>query len=65
MQSSKKPIEEMNGEQLVQSGNRKQSSIVSMAAQSSSRKHVMIEGSPDEAAAKLVEALMKEGVLSK
>ncbi len=65
MQSSKKPIEELNGEQLVKSGTRKQASVVSMAAQSSSRKHVMIEGSPDEAAAKLVEALMKEGVLSK
>ena len=65
MQSSKKPIEELNGEQLVKPGTRTQTSVVSMAAQSSSRKHVMIEGSPDEAAAKLVEALMKEGVLSK
>jgi electron transfer flavoprotein beta subunit len=65
MQSSKKPIEELNGEQLVKPGTRKQASVVSMAAQSSSRKHVMIEGSPDEAAAKLVEALVKEGVLSK
>ena len=63
MQSSKKPIEEMNGDQLVQQGTRKQSSVVSMAAQSSSRRHVMIEGSPDEAAARLVEALVKDGVL--
>ncbi len=63
MQSSKKPIEEMNGDQLVQQGTRKQSSVVSMAAQSSSRRHVMIKGSPDEAAAKLVEALVKDGVL--
>jgi electron transfer flavoprotein beta subunit len=65
MQSSKKPIEELNGEQLVQQGTRKQASVVSMAAQSSSRKHMIIEGSPDEAADKLVKALMKEGVLSK
>jgi electron transfer flavoprotein beta subunit len=65
MQSSKKPIQELDGEQLVQPGARKQASVVSMAAQSSSRKHVMIEGSPDEAAAKLVDALMKEGVLTK
>ncbi len=65
MQSSKKPIEELNGEQLLSPGTRKQTSIVWMAAQSSNRKHVMIEGSPDQAAAKLVEALMKEGVLPK
>jgi electron transfer flavoprotein beta subunit len=65
MQSSKKLVEELNGEQLVQLGTRKQSSVVSMAAHSSTRKHVMIEGSPDQAAANLVEALMKEGVLPK
>jgi electron transfer flavoprotein beta subunit len=65
MQSSKKPVEELNGEQLAPLGTYKQSSVISMAAQTSSRKHVMIEGSPEEAAVKLVEALMKEGVLSK
>jgi electron transfer flavoprotein beta subunit len=65
MQSSKKPVEELNGEQLVQPGDHKQSSVVSMVAQVSSRKHVIIEGSPEEAAAKLVDALSKEGVLSK
>ena len=36
-----------------------------MSAQPSARKHVTIEGSPAEAAAKLVEALTKEGVLAK
>jgi electron transfer flavoprotein beta subunit len=65
MQSSKKPVEELNGEQLVPLGDYRQASVVSMEAQTSSRKHVMIEGNPEEAAAKLVEALMKEGVLSK
>ena len=65
MQSSKKSVEDFNGEQLVQLGTRKQSYVVSMAAQSPSRKHIMIEGTPDQAAAKLVEALSKEGVLLK
>jgi len=65
MQSSKKHVEELNGEQLVQLSTRKQSSVVSMAAQSSTRKHIMIEGGPDQAATILVEALMKEGVLPK
>jgi electron transfer flavoprotein beta subunit len=65
MQASKKPIEELNGEELARSDTHKQSSVVSMAAQSSTRKHVMFEGNPDEAAGKLVEALMKEGVLLK
>ncbi|HEV2227160.1 MAG TPA: electron transfer flavoprotein subunit beta/FixA family protein [Nitrososphaerales archaeon] len=65
MQSSKKQVGELNGEQLVQLGKRRQSTIVSMSAQSSARKHVMIEGSPDQAAAELLEALIKEGVLPK
>jgi electron transfer flavoprotein beta subunit len=63
MQASKKPVEEINGEQLSPAGSYKQVSVVSMSSQPSTRKHVMIDGNPDEAAAKLVEALMKEGVL--
>ena len=65
MQAGKKPLEELNGDQLVPPGTYKQASVASMSAQQSTRKHVMIEGSPDEAAAKLVDALTKEGVLSK
>ncbi len=65
MQAGKKPVEEMDGEELAPPGAYRQASVVSMSAQPSTRKHVMIEGSPDEAAAKLVDALMKEGVLSK
>jgi electron transfer flavoprotein beta subunit len=65
MQASKKPMEELNGDQLVPLGSCKQTTVVSMSAQPSIRKHVMFEGTPDEAAAKLVDALMKEGVLKK
>lgn len=65
MQAGKKPLEELNGDQLQPAGAYRQASVVSMSAQQSARKHVMIEGSPDEAAAKLVDALIREGVLSK
>ena len=65
MQAGKKPLEELSGDQLLPVGEYKQATIVSMSAQQSTRKHVMIEGSPDEAAAKLVDALMKEGVVTK
>lgn len=63
MQASKKPVEEAKAEELSPPGDYKQSVVASMSAQGSTRKHVMIEGSPDEAAAKLLEALTKEGVL--
>ena len=65
MQAGKKPIEELNGDQLSPAGEYKQALTATMSSQQSARKHVMIEGSPDEAAAKLVDALTKEGVLSK
>jgi electron transfer flavoprotein beta subunit len=65
MQASKKPIEELSGDQLSPPSPKGHASVVSMSAQPSSRKHVMIEGTPEEAAAKLVDALMKEGVISK
>jgi electron transfer flavoprotein beta subunit len=63
MQASKKPVEEARGEELVPPGKRGRPRVVSMSVQSSNRKHVMIEGGPDEAAAKLVEVLKKDGVL--
>ncbi len=64
MQASKKPVEELHPEQLVTSGSSPQAAILSMTAQSSNRKRVIIEGTPDEAAEKLLGALEKEGVLS-
>ncbi len=64
MQAGKKPLEELNGDQLLPAGGT-HASVASMVAQQSSRKHVMLDGTPDEAAAKLVEALTKEGVLAK
>ena len=64
MQAGKKPLEELNGEQLLPPGDPR-GEVASMAAQQSSRRHVMLDGTPAEAAAKLVDALTKEGVLSK
>jgi electron transfer flavoprotein beta subunit len=65
MQAGKKPIEEFSGDQLSPPGAYKQASIAAMSAQQTARKHIIIDGSPDEAAGKLVDALTKEGVLSK
>ena len=65
MQAGKKPLEELSGEQLLPSAAQGRASVSSMLAQQSSRKHVMLDGAPDEAAAKLVDALTKEGVLPK
>ena len=62
MQASKKPIEEVMQE-TIPSRAIGRVTLVSMSAQPTSRKHVMIDGSPDEAAAKLLEALKKEGVI--
>lgn len=63
MQASKKPIEEAGGDTVPPAGTRKQVAVASMSSQPSVRKHVIIDGSVEEAAAKLVEALTKEGVL--
>ncbi|MDG6916399.1 MAG: electron transfer flavoprotein subunit beta/FixA family protein [Nitrososphaerota archaeon] len=63
MQASKKPIEELSGEELAPAGSRTWVEVLSMSSQPTARKHVMIDGSPDEAAAKLLDALSKEGVL--
>lgn len=60
-----KPIEELNGDQLFPAGTYQPASVVAMSAQQSSRKHIIIDGNPDESAAKLVDALVKEGVLSR
>jgi electron transfer flavoprotein beta subunit len=65
MQAAKKSVEELDGEELAPPGSQNRISIISMSAQPSSRKRMMIEGSPDEAAEKLVAALEQEGVLSK
>jgi electron transfer flavoprotein beta subunit len=63
MQASKKPVEEMDGAALSPAGSYRGVSVVSMSSQQSTRKRVVIGGSPDEAAAKLLDALAKEGVL--
>jgi electron transfer flavoprotein beta subunit len=65
MQASKKPVEEVKADVLVPSPEKSAASVISMSAQSTSRKHVMIEGSPQEAAAKLVAELEKEGLISR
>jgi len=62
--AGQKPLEELTGEQLLSSRAHEQASVVSMSVQQSSRKHIMIDGTPDESANKLVDALLKEGVLS-
>jgi electron transfer flavoprotein beta subunit len=63
MQASKKPVEELKGGEVAPAGGYKQVSVSSMSSQPAVRKHVVIDGAPDEAAAKLVDALVKEGVL--
>ena len=63
MQSSKKPMSELSRTELSLDDSRKGVAIISMTSQQSNRKHVIIEGTPAEAAAKLVAALKTEGVL--
>lgn len=65
MQASKKPIEELPVDSLSPGGTQGRVSVLSMSAQSTSRKHVIFEGSPELAATELVTALTKEGVLTK
>ncbi len=62
MQASKKPVEEAT---LAQLGASVQPlvKVESMVAQPMNRKRVVIEGTPEECAGKLVDALAKEGVL--
>lgn len=63
MQASKKPVQELGADQLGSPAASPSTTVLSMTAQSSNRKHIVFEGSPDEAAAKLLDALVKEGVL--
>jgi electron transfer flavoprotein beta subunit len=63
MQASKKPVEEI-GESTVPASSRTRASLVSMSAQATNRRHLTIEGSPEEAAAKLLGELQKEGLVS-
>jgi electron transfer flavoprotein beta subunit len=65
MQASKKPIEEVTPEQLdaAQSSTFGKTKLLEMKALSMNRKRVILEGSPDEAARKLVDALKAEGVV--
>ena len=62
MQAAKKPVEQLTPAQL---GVDTTPLVIvrSLSGQSSSRKKVMIEGSPEEVAKKLVDALGSEGVL--
>jgi electron transfer flavoprotein beta subunit len=65
MQAGKKPIEEKKEEDLGIQSAGSHASVMSITALVSSRKHVMIEGTPQEAAAKLVAELEKEGVIAR
>jgi electron transfer flavoprotein beta subunit len=66
MQASKKPLEEVAlsalGPAGLSGGN---VAVLSMSGKTMSRKRTMIEGAPDEAAKKLIEALASEGVIPK
>jgi electron transfer flavoprotein beta subunit len=62
MQAGKKPVEEVTPEALGIAA-KALVRVESSSAQPMNRKHVMIEGTTEEAAAKLVEALTKEGVI--
>ena len=66
MQAKKKPVEEIDGHQLLpEDATYKPVLVGSISAQQSNRKHVMIEGSPEEAANKLLDFLAKDGVLTR
>jgi electron transfer flavoprotein beta subunit len=66
MQAKKKHVEELNGQQLLpEDPAHGHVSILSISAHQSTRKHIMIDGNPDDAATKLVEALTRDGVLSR
>jgi electron transfer flavoprotein beta subunit len=64
MQTSKKPLEEVNLESLAD-GNEPKAGVVvgAVAVQSVDRKRVVFEGPPEETASKLIEALRKEGAI--
>jgi len=64
MAASKKPIEELPLSSLRDAGYPDTGfQVMEVKLQSADRKRIIIEGSPEEASRKLVEALKKEGVL--
>ncbi|QQG49211.1 MAG: electron transfer flavoprotein subunit beta/FixA family protein [archaeon] len=60
MQAAKKPIEESSP---AMPAAERAAQVTGMRVQQVSRKHVIFEGAPEEAAKKLLEALRKDGVL--
>jgi electron transfer flavoprotein beta subunit len=65
MQASKKPVTERSLEQLGVGGKTPLVRVVAVSAQPMARKRVIIEGTPEESASKLIDALAKEGVVKK
>ena len=66
MQASKKPLTEVPRDTLGPAGfSGGNVGVASMSGKPMSRKRIMLEGSPEEAAKKLVDALSSEGVVPK
>lgn len=66
MQASKKPLMEVPRDTLGPAGfSGGNVGVVSMSGKPMNRKRIIFEGSPEEAAKKLVEALVSEGVIPK
>jgi electron transfer flavoprotein beta subunit len=65
MQAGKKPVEELTPAALGAGEKTALVRVESMNAQSMNRKRVVMEGAPEETAAKLLEALAKEGVITR
>ncbi len=63
MQAGKKPLEELAPDTLLPGSSPAPTLVKSMKAQAMARKKVVYEGSPEETAKKLVDALAAEGVL--
>lgn len=64
MQASKKPIEEFTPDSLAGPDTPKRSvDVVEVKGQTMTRKGVIFDGTPEESATKLVDALKKEGVI--
>lgn len=64
MQASKKPVEDVPIHALGPAGQSGgNSAVLSMSAQAMERKRILIEGAPDEAAKKLLDALATDGVM--
>ena len=63
MQAGKKPMEELSCDALLPGAPPSPSLVQGMRAQAMSRKKVVFEGAPAEAAKKLIDALAAEGVL--